>query len=198
MPHSYRCMLTKNKPIETVEDIRNLKLRLSASKILQDTFKQLHAAITMVPWGEVYTSLQTGLVEAVEASNSAMYIMNFWEVTNYLAITNHHLMAMEFMINEKFFQSLPKDIQKSIIDATNQTVGALEVITPVVDKKYRELIEKKVKRVTYPDLEPFQKAMEPLYDSFGKETGTTELIQKIKAMQKEELHSAIPDFDKIQ
>lgn len=184
IPKAFRVTISRKKPLKTLEDFKGYKLRLPKDPVLIDTFKLLGAKPTPIPWGDVYTSLKTGVVDGMESTPSAIYTMKFWETTDYMTVTNHQLLWYALLINESLYQSLSSDVQKAIHVAAKKAVDeSVDRVKSLTDK-YIKMLSKEHKEVYYPDLKPFMKAVEPTYASFGKKTGTTDLVEEVKKMVK--------------
>jgi tripartite ATP-independent transporter DctP family solute receptor len=180
IPKAFRVTISRKKPLKTLGDFKGYKLRLPKDPVLIDTFKLLGAKPTPIPWGDVYTSLKTGVVDGMESTPSAIYTMKFWETTDYMTVTNHQLLWYALLINESLYQSLSPDAQKAIQVAAKKAVaGSIDRVKSLTDK-YIKLLSKEHKEVYHPDLKPFMKAVEPTYASFGEKTGTTELVEEVK------------------
>jgi len=106
-----------NKPIAKPDDFQGLKIRVPESPTYVNTFKALGSNPTPLPWGEVYTSMQTGVVDAFEVQSTSVGTEKLYEVSKYMAKTHHIMASSLVMINEKKWQSLPPDIQKIISEA---------------------------------------------------------------------------------
>ena len=183
MEQGFRVTLTVKKPINSVKDFEGLKIRVPEDKVLIRTFQLVKAAPTVIPWGEVYTSLQTGVVEGMESTTPAMYTMKFYEVANYIAETNHQHSVVGFLISDKAFQSLSKAAQNVVRQAARETMDSNYREARGTAQKSLELLRAKVKQNTTPDLKPFQEAVQPLYKEFGDQTGTAEMIRQIQAVR---------------
>jgi tripartite ATP-independent transporter DctP family solute receptor len=183
MEQGFRVTLTVKKPIAALKDFEGLKIRVPEDKVLIRTFQLVKAAPTVIPWGEVYTSLQTGVVEGMESTTPAMYTMKFYEVANYIAETNHQHSVVGFLISEKVFQSLSKGAQEVVLQAARETMDTNYRDARGTAEKSLDLLRAKVKQTTKPDLKPFQDAVQPVYKEFADQTGTAELIRQIQAVQ---------------
>jgi tripartite ATP-independent transporter DctP family solute receptor len=183
MEQGFRVTLTTKKLIQTVRDFEALKIRLPEDKVLIRTFQLVKAAPTVIPWGEVYTSLQTGVVEGMESTTPAMYTMKFYEVTNYLAETNHQHSVVGFLIGEAAFQSLSKSAQEAVVQAAKETLEVNYRDARGTAQQSLNLMKAKMKQVTSPDLKPFQAAVQPLYKEFADQTGTGDLIRQIQELR---------------
>lgn len=183
MEQGFRVTLTVKRVINSVQDFDGLKIRVPEDKVLIRTFQLVKARPTVIPWGEVYTSLQTGVVEGMESTTPAMYTMKFYEVSNYIAETNHQHSVVGFLISDKVFQSLSKASQDAIVQAARETLDINYRDARGTAQKSLELLRGKVKQSTQPDLKPFQEAVQPVYKEFGDQTGTAEMIRQIQAIR---------------
>jgi tripartite ATP-independent transporter DctP family solute receptor len=183
MEQGFRVTLTVKKPINGLKDLAGLKIRVPEDKVLIRTFQLVKAAPTVIPWGEVYTSLQTGVVEGMESTTPAMYTMKFYEVANYIAETNHQHSVVGFLISEKTFQLLSKAAQEVVLQAARETMDSNYRQARGTAEKSLDLLRAKVKQTTTPDLKPFQDAVQPVYKEFGDQTGTHELIRQIQLVR---------------
>jgi len=102
-PHGFRNMYTK-RLIENAADMKGLKIRVPPADVFVRTFKLLEASPVSIPWSEVYTGLQTGMVEAAEADLSGALASGFHEVTDYVIKTGHIYTASFLVIKEDFLQ----------------------------------------------------------------------------------------------
>ncbi len=118
----FRVMLTKSAPITCLADIQNRKMRAPEVPVYIDMFKALGAAPTPIPFGEVYTSINTNVVDGVEVCAEEMYTMKFHEVGNYIAKTNHIFSTMIPLISESLFQKLSESQQQAVLEAAAEAV----------------------------------------------------------------------------
>ncbi len=139
------------------------------------------AAPTPMAFSEVYLALQTNAVDGQENPLPAINTMKFYEVQANLAITNHIVNDQIVLMSEMTWQKL-NDEQKAVIEQAVAKAGAAH--TASVKKQEEELItffKEEGVNVTYPDLEPFRQAMQPLYDQFDKKIGQ-KLVNKLATM----------------
>lgn len=112
---AFRQIFTNEKPVNTVDDMNGLIIRIPDSNTYKTTFTQLGAAPTAVAWGETYTALDTGLVSAVENTPESVMSASMQEVTKYVNETNHILGPTTISISNKVYEKLT-DEQKAVID----------------------------------------------------------------------------------
>jgi len=106
--------LTSKKEIKSLDDMKGLKLRLMSSKLLVEDYKAYGAAPTPMSYGEVYSGLQMGLINAQVNPLFAIYSMKFYEVQNYCTQLKSEPLVGIPTVNQKFFDNLPKDVQQEM------------------------------------------------------------------------------------
>lgn len=111
-PYGFYNYTNKTRPVKTVEDLEGLKLRtLPNSQITIKTWDALGASATPVPWAEIYTSINTGVIDGLGHTPSIMVDQRYYEVAKYVTIDNSMGVANMYLVNEDFYQSLPDDLQ---------------------------------------------------------------------------------------
>lgn len=135
---AHRVLVTRY-PVQTLEDIKGLKLRLSDAPATIKVWEQLGASIVIIPFSEVYLGLQQGMVDALTTGLSQFNERKFYEVVK--EVTLSHELEQQFAIamNEDTFQSLPKELQNALIEAAKE---AGDLATEVVVEIGEELMEK--------------------------------------------------------
>ena len=129
--HTGYKQFTANKPLLTPADYKGLKYRTQPSPILIETVKALGGSAVNLPFAEVYSALQTGAVDA-QGDNplNTVYDMKFNEVQSDITMTNHGTLDMLVMVSKKWYDSLPADVQQTVVAA------AQEASDIVVDESY--------------------------------------------------------------
>ena len=116
---------TSNEPLDDIAAFANQKFRVMDSNILIEQFNALGASAIALPFGELYTSLQTGVVDGQENPLDTIQRMKFFEVQNYLVISEHGAMEDVVLFNPTWWASLPAEYQVIINDAFDEVVPAL-------------------------------------------------------------------------
>ena len=131
------------RPIKTTEDLAGLKIRVPENKVWLRSWKAAGANPTPIAWGEVFTSLQQGVIEAMEGPITLVYPMKFHEIAKYSTLTNHTRMYVVFFMSDKRFQKLPANVQKAIKEAAQEAgklVNELEKKAEVENMKAMKAI----------------------------------------------------------
>jgi len=121
------------KPIKSPADMKGIKLRTMALPLHQEIVKSLGASPTTVAWAEVYTSLQTGVVDGQMNPLSIIAMAKFQEVQKYITLTNHLYAPYVWVINPKFYSSLPADLQRVVDDASRTAILAGRGLSRIID-----------------------------------------------------------------
>ncbi|MFI4988435.1 MAG: TRAP transporter substrate-binding protein [Alphaproteobacteria bacterium] len=112
--NGYRQMTASSHPINTPEDLKGFKIRVPPSPLWTSMFKAFGAAPASINFSEVYSALQTKVVEGQENPLSIIAIAKLYEVQKYCALTNHMWDGFWFLANAPAWQRLPKDIQEIV------------------------------------------------------------------------------------
>ncbi len=112
--NGFRQVTTSSKPINSPDDLKGLKLRVPAAPMLATLFTALGASPTPINFNEVYSALQTKLVEGQENPLPIIATARLYEVQKYCSLTNHVWDAYWILGNKKAVERLPKDIQEIV------------------------------------------------------------------------------------
>ncbi|WP_419899895.1 TRAP transporter substrate-binding protein [Roseomonas sp. USHLN139] len=118
--NGFRQMTTSGRPIETARDMDGLKIRVPVSPLSISMFKALGAAPASLQFSEVYSSLQTRIVDAQENPLPIIQVAKLYEVQKSCALSNHIWDGYWFIANGRAWRGLPADLQKIVSDAINE------------------------------------------------------------------------------
>jgi C4-dicarboxylate-binding protein DctP len=116
-----RHMLT-SRPVTKLADMAGLKMR-GPNAVYISMFTSLGAAGTTMDWNEIYTAMQSHVIDGMEASPSMINSMKFQDVAKNLTITNHIIACVYYFFNEKWLDSLPADLRKVVLDAAAEAAA---------------------------------------------------------------------------
>lgn len=117
---------TSNKAMDSVADFKGQKFRVMSSQVLTAQFRALGASALALPFGELYTALQTGVVDGEENPLDSIYRMKFHEVQKHLAISEHGAMEDIVLFNEGWWNSLPANYQEAITSSFLEMIPEVE------------------------------------------------------------------------
>jgi tripartite ATP-independent transporter DctP family solute receptor len=184
-PFGFRDMFFRDKPITGLNQLKGMKMRAPQAVIYIRMFELLGARPTTVTWGEFYTALQTGLVEGGESPPSAGLDMKFNEVSKYWLDTNHMFASINHMVNKRFFDGLPKDVQAAIQAAARETATETTRYSRGQDAEaVKNLKAKGVQYLEPENREEWKKAVQPFYAEYTKDRpGAKSIIEMIQAIK---------------
>jgi TRAP-type C4-dicarboxylate transport system substrate-binding protein len=182
----WRNFANTERRIETPEDVAGLKLRTVVADLPQELVRTLDASPTPIPWPELFTSLQTGVVEGTANGITDIMGMKFPEAgLQYLTLDGHSYMAAIWVMNNEVFTSMPPELQRVVVDG----FAALQQATFASPKrKSIEAYEAFVAGggdlyVPSPEQKAaFQEAVQPVYAWFGENVdGGAEMLENLRA-----------------
>lgn len=160
----YRHFFT-NKPVRNPDDLKGLRIRTPPAPIWQESIRALGAAPVALPFGEMYPALQQRAIDGVELVYNNIPAGRFYEVLKYVSETGHIMLINFEVISAKFFNSLPADYQKILVEECDK---AGEATSRQIFKLEAEVKEQLKKRgmvvVDNVDLAAFRKAGEKAYE----------------------------------
>lgn len=153
-----------NKPIKVPADLKGLRIRTPGATVWQATIKAMGAEPTSLGWAEVYPGIQQKVIDGAEAQHPASSGIRMYEVCKYLAKTYHFQLVTPLVCSESWFQTLPKDYQDILLEeALKAGDYATKLTIDGLDANEAEFKSKGV-IISEPDLTPFKKACEAVYD----------------------------------
>jgi len=118
--NGFKQLSTNSKPLIVPADAKGQKFRIMSSKVLEAQFHAVGANPQMMPFSEVYSGLQQGVIDGQENTISNIYTKKFHEVQKNLTITDHGYLGYLVVMSKKFWKSLPEDLQKNVTQAMNE------------------------------------------------------------------------------
>lgn len=176
----FRHITNNVRPSETPEDLAEVRMRTMQAPIIISTYENLGANATAMAFTEVYNGLQQGVVEGQENPLANIYTMRFYEVQDYLSLTNHAYHAYAAVINNDSWNSLPEDLQEVMIEAFDNGRQASRELTLQDEKRILEEIESEIaiNEITDEAREDFIEASMPVHEEY-EEIVTPELLHKV-------------------
>ena len=163
---TFRNVYTR-EPVNKIDDLKGKKIRVIPNPTFIALFRGLGAAPTPMAFGELYTALQQGVIDGAEAANTNYEAQKFYEVAPNWAMVAWTTLVSDMIMGEKFFQGLPADVQKAVVQAAQESAKVeREAYAKSEDVALAALKAKGVK-ITTPDPEPFRKASQTVYAKFG-------------------------------
>lgn len=170
--------ISANKPIETPEDLKGLKIRTPEFPVSVSTFSALGSNPTPMAFGELYMALQQGTVDAQENPVANISASKFNEVQDYLTMSRHQYMPLPVAISEEFWQSLTTEEQAIIEESALESAQFHRDLLRKNEEDMIKTLESEGMKIVYPDTEPFKEKANAVYEAFKHQFGE-ELVNDV-------------------
>jgi TRAP-type transport system periplasmic protein len=183
--NGYRHITNNRHPIKVPADLKGIKLRVPEGKWRVKMFQTYGANPSPMKFSEVFTALQTGVMDGQENPFSQIVSAKFQEVQKYLSLTGHVYTPAYLTVGSKKWASLPADVRKVLEDTAKEVQTFVYAAAEKDDSELIGKIKAAGVQVNEADKAAFVAASKAVYEEFGKEVkGSKELIDKALALAK--------------
>ncbi|WP_307756000.1 DctP family TRAP transporter solute-binding subunit, partial [uncultured Cloacibacillus sp.] len=172
--NGFRHVTNSKRPIKTPADLKGLKIRTMENPMHIAFFKELGANPTPMSWGELYTALQQGTVDAEENPYAMIDDGKFYEVQKYVSETGHVFSYEILIANKKFMDKLPADLRKVVVDAAHKAIMTQRASLEKEEAAFKAKVTKAgltANELTPEQKKPFVDATKKVYAQFENELG---------------------------
>ena len=181
----FRVFVTK-RPVRSAADVQGIKLRVPEIPVYVEMARALGTNPTPIPAGEIYTALQTGVVDGMEAPADFVESAKLFEVARHVTRTYHIMTEVSLMASVKRLSALPAAQQQAIRDAAVEVVqGWYKTENMKVQESAWQTLTQKMQANPTPDVASFQAKMGPVIDAFVAKVGPKgrEYIDAVRAVK---------------
>ena len=176
-----RVMSNNIKTITHPDDVKGLKMRVPNNPEDAKIWSSAGAIVTAMPWNEIYSALQTGVINAFESTLSAYYGSKFFEVAKNMSNTQHIIMTSHLLMSEISWKKLPEEYRKLLDELSDEvsdifTDKGLEFDNEIV----KEIQEKYGVTVSEPDKAAFVEKFQPLHDELAARGKNEDLLKLLR------------------
>jgi tripartite ATP-independent transporter DctP family solute receptor len=157
--NGFRQITSSTRPINTPEDLRNFKIRVPVSPLWTSLFQAFGAAPTSINFSEVYSALQTRVVDGQENPLAIISTAKLYEVQKYCSLTNHMWDGFWMLANRRAWAALPKDAQEIVAKNWNAAALAERQDTEKLNANLQQELTKQGLAFNQPDTAPFRGAL---------------------------------------
>ncbi len=175
-----RSFYTKTKPINSPEDLAGMKIRVMESVTAMDMVRSLGGSPTPISWGELYTSLQQGVVDGAENNPPSFYLSRHYEVCKYYSLDEHTVLPDVLIIGTQIWNRLSKKEQKWLQEAVDNSVKYQRKLWAEAEKEALTEVQKAGVIVIRPDKTLFSEKVKGIYDQYKNDPEMYQLIQQIQ------------------
>jgi tripartite ATP-independent transporter DctP family solute receptor len=180
----FRHFTNSVRPIKTPADLKGLKVRVMETPLYVNMLKAVGANPTPIAWTETYTALQTGVVDGQENPIGSILSGKLFEVQKYTTLDGHVYGVDWFVINEKFYKSLPAELQYIVLDSAQISSTVSRGIMNYLNADGLQTLIKAGVQVYSPteaEMDMFRKAMQPPVIDYLKTKVDPKLIEELLA-----------------
>lgn len=178
-----RNVVTANTAINSPEDLKGLKIRTIQSPVYVETINSMGANATPMSFGEVYTAMQTGVLDGFEHGSAVVVSNKFYEVAKHIALTNHFLGPAVFACSLSEWNQLSDAQKKVVMDGAILARDINRSLAPIREKQAFDFLREKGMTITEVDTSGFREKATSLQDSIAEKIGATDLLAEIRAAQ---------------
>ncbi len=180
-----RVTSTSFGPVSEPADVQGKDMRLPAAPSRVEIWEEFGAVATTLPWGDIYSALEAGMIEMFESSISGYYGSALYEVAPYMNLTNHQIMLTHFSMSDHTRNELP-DEAIQIIEEVAAEAGELgtqrgiendEELLEELEEEYGVEVNRDV------DIDAFIEVSEPLHDRLAEDYEVVDLLEMIRELE---------------
>lgn len=174
-----RSFYTVSKPIVRPEDVREMKLRVLPSKTARDMITLLGGGPTPIPYGELYTALQQGMIDGAENNPPTFFTSRHYEVAKHYSLDEHTRVPDLVVISQQVWEGLSPQVRRWIEQAAAESLAFQRKLWDEQTQESLDAVVKAGVTIYRPDQTAFQRAMSPMYDAIAG-TPVGDLARRIR------------------
>lgn len=178
-----RSFYTIDTPIESPEDLSGLKIRVMKSQTAMNMVKAMGGSPTPISYGELYTALQSGVVDGAENNPPSLYTSRHYEVCKQYILDEHTRVPDVMVISTVVWNSLSQQEQKWLQEAANESVIEQRKYWAESEKESLRIVQEAGVTVSYPDKAPFAAKVQDMLNAYQSKPELYKLIQQIQAVE---------------
>jgi tripartite ATP-independent transporter DctP family solute receptor len=178
-----RSFYTINKMVETPNDLKGMKIRVMKSKTAMDMVQALGGSPTPISWGELYTALQSGVVDGAENNPPSFYTSHHYEVCKYYSLDEHTTVPDVLIISQHIWNDLSEQERDWLQQAANESVPVERTLWAESVKHSLEEVKKAGVKIYRPDKTLYREKVKGVYESYRDQEVIYSYIKRIQAVQ---------------
>ena len=178
-----RSFYTKSKPIEHPDDLVGMKIRVMNSITAVGMIRALGGSPTPISWGELYTALQSGVVDGAENNPPSLYTSRHYEVCKYYSLDEHTTIPDVLVISQVVWDKLSEQEQQWIQQAADESAVLQRKLWAESEEESLREVQKAGVQIIKPDKEPFILKVQPFLESYKGNEIIYSYIRRIQAVE---------------
>ena len=178
-----RSFYTIDKPIIHPDDLKGMKIRVMKSKTAMDMVRMLGGSPTPISWGELYTALQSEVVDGAENNPPSFYTSHHYEVCKHYSLDEHTSVPDVLIISQHIWNDLTDEEKGWLQQAADDSVPVQRKLWAESVKKSLEEVQKAGVTIYYPEKAPYQEKVKDMYKSYKDQKTIYSYIKRIQAVE---------------
>ncbi|WP_047247966.1 TRAP transporter substrate-binding protein [Maribacter thermophilus] len=175
-----RSFYTMKKPILKPSDLKGQKIRVMESATAVNMVKALGGSPTPISWGELYTSLQQGVVDGAENNPPSFYLSRHYEICKYYSLDEHTVLPDALLIGTYAWNKLTEQEQAWLKESVKESVKYQRILWAEAEAEALREVEKAGVQIIRPEKKAFADKVEEIYESYKDDTDIYPLIKQIQ------------------
>ena len=172
--------LTTRTPVDGPEDLDGLRLRTMQNQVHMSAFDALGANPVPMAWGEVFTSLGQGVIDAQENPITVIYTNSLWEVQDHVTLTGHVYGPHVVLFSQMVWEGLPEEARSVILEVMPEVTAYQRQQSQRLEAEQIELLREEGMTVSEIDTAPFREQAAVVYDDFADQIDS-DMLEAIRA-----------------
>ena len=178
-----RSFYNAKKPVNTLADLAGLKFRVIQSDVFVDMVAALGATATPMPYGEVYSSIETGVIDGAENNFPSYESAKHFEVAKNYSLDQHTIVPEVFVMSKMSWDKLSDEDKTIFKQAGKESMEKQWELWDARVAESRKIVEEAGSQITTPEKQPFIDAMKPVYDKYVNTPELKDLVARIQAVK---------------
>lgn len=177
-----RSFYTIAKPITHPDDLIGMKIRVMRSITAMEMVRALGGSATPISWGELYTALQSGVVDGAENNPPSLYTSRHYEVCKFYSLDEHTTIPDVLVISQKIWDDLSEQEKEWVQQAADESAVLQRKLWAESEELSYSEVQKAGVKINYPDKGPFIEKVQPLLESYRDNEVIYSYIKRIQAI----------------
>lgn len=178
-----RSFYNSGKPVNSVEDLKGQKYRVIQSDVFVDMVAALGATATPMPYGEVYSSIETGVIDGAENNFPSYESAKHFEVAKFFSLDEHTIVPEVFVMSKMAWDGLSDEDKEIFKQAGKESAEKQWELWDERVASSRKIVEDAGSTITTPDKQPFIDAMAPVYEKYVNTPELKDFVARIQAVK---------------
>lgn len=171
------------RPVNVPADLKGIKLRVQKSPVEVKIWAALGAVPQQLSWTEIYTGLQTGVIQGAESSVDAYVQNKFYEVAKQLSLTDHQFLVLPLLMSKKTYQKLPEDLRQTVLEVAWESGLQCVKLYRAGEEELLQKVKSMGVSLSKPDVPKFKTAVAGIVKDEAKKYGVEDLLADVAAAQ---------------